>query len=92
MNLYLYLAYFSIDFGERWYIKSPYSGTEKLSVMKISAVECLWEEAIEILSKLSTFLFHIEWKSEVGDLHITPLNNLSIVKIGWMKVVLYLGT
>jgi len=88
MNLYLYLAYFLIDMDEPWYI-SPY---KKLSVMKISLVECLCETAIEIFPKLSTFLFHIEWKSEVGDLHIMLLSNLSIVKIGWMKVVRYLGT
>jgi len=55
MNLYLYLAYFLIDLGKPWYV-SPYSGTEKLSVMKISAVECLCEMAIEIFPKLSTFL------------------------------------
>lgn len=59
MNLYLYLAYFAVDLGERRYIKSPYSGTEKLSVKKIGAVECLCEEAIGIFPKLSTFLFHI---------------------------------
>jgi len=56
MNLYLYLAYFLIDMDEPWYI-SPY---KKLSVMKISLVECLCETAIEIFPKLSTFLFHIE--------------------------------